>query len=52
MKIKPCDFSLIGNRVKQARKAKKITQEQLGELINISSKNVSQLERGMQYAKP
>ena len=47
MKINAYDFGLIGNRVKQARKAKRYTQAELAELINMSAKNVSQLERGM-----
>ncbi len=47
MKINPYDFGLIGNRVKQARKAKRYTQAELAELINMNPKNVSQLERGM-----
>ena len=47
MKIKPYEYSLIGERVRQARKAKRYTQAQLAEKIDINPKNVSQLERGM-----
>lgn len=47
MKINPYDFGHMGKRVQQARKAKRYTQAELAEMINMSSKNVSQLERGM-----
>ena len=47
MKINPYNFSLIGRRIKQARQAKRYTQAELAEIIDMSSKNVSQLERGM-----
>ena len=47
MKIQPYDYGLMGERVKQARKAKRFTQAQVAETINMSSKNFSQLERGM-----
>lgn len=47
MKINPYDFGMMGNRVKQARKAKRYTQAELAEFIDMNPKNVSQLERGM-----
>lgn len=46
MKIHPYDYGLMGKRIKQARKAKRYTQAQLAELIEMSSKNFSQIERG------
>ena len=47
MKLKNYDYGLMGRRVQQARKAKRYTQAELAEIINMSSKNLSQLERGM-----
>lgn len=47
MKINPYDYGLMGKRVQQARKAKRYTQAELAEMIKMSSKNLSQLERGM-----
>ena len=47
MKINSYDVGFIGKRIQQARKAKRYTQEQLAELINMSSQNLSQLERGI-----
>lgn len=47
VKINPYEFGPIGSRIKQARKAKRYTQEELAESINMGSKNISQLERGM-----
>lgn len=47
MKINPYDYGLMGKRVQQARKAKRYTQAEVAEMINMSSKNLSQLERGM-----
>ncbi len=37
----------VGKRIKNARKALNYTQAQTAEMINMSSKNFSQLERGM-----
>ncbi|MDE5966814.1 MAG: helix-turn-helix transcriptional regulator [Lachnospiraceae bacterium] len=37
----------IGHRIKQARKAAKLTQEQLAEAIDVSAQYVSDLERGV-----
>ncbi len=47
MKINPYDFGMMGNRIKQARNAKRYTQAELAEFIDISSKNISQLELGL-----
>lgn len=38
---------MIGEKIKALRKAKKLTQEQLAELLNISSQAVSKWETGM-----
>ena len=46
MKINSYDFEPIGKRVRQARKAKRYTQAELAEIINMSAKNLSSLERG------
>ena len=40
------DYKLMGERIKQARKLKRYTQAQLAEIIDMSSKNFSQVERG------
>lgn len=36
----------MGEAIKQARKAKKLTQEQLGEKIGVQKSQISRLERG------
>ena len=41
------DYKLIGERIKQARKSKNITQEVLAERLNVSIGYVSQVERGI-----
>lgn len=46
MKIRAYDYGLMGERIKQARKSKRYTQAQLAEIIDMSSKNFSQIERG------
>ncbi len=46
MKIRPYDFKPIGMRIKQMRKARHFTQEQLAEIIDMSQKNLSMVERG------
>ncbi len=46
MKIRPYDFKPIGMRIKQMRKARHYTQEQLSEIIDMSQKNLSMVERG------
>lgn len=40
------DYSIIGERLKKARTAKKITQEQLAEKLDVSVAFVSRAERG------
>lgn len=47
MKINNYDFDSIGKRIHQARKAKRYTQAELSEIINMSAKNLSSLERGI-----
>ncbi len=37
---------LIGEAIKQARKEKNLTQEQLGELMGVKRSQVSRIERG------
>lgn len=41
------DYQLIGKRMKQARKARALTQEQLAERLNVSVGYISQIERGI-----
>jgi transcriptional regulator with XRE-family HTH domain len=40
------NFNIIGTRLKQARLNKKITQEKLAEMIDVSVTYVSKIERG------
>lgn len=40
------DAKKIGRRIKAAREAKKLTQEQLAELVDLSPMHMSVLERG------
>ena len=47
MKNSSYNFVLTGERIRQARKARRYTQAEVAEMINMSSKNFSQLERGM-----
>ena len=37
---------LLGNRIKTIRKARKLTQEQLAEYVNIGTPNISYIENG------
>ncbi len=46
MELSYYDMILAGKRIQQARKAKGYTQEVLSEIIMMSSKNLSCLERG------
>ena len=46
MKTNLYDYGLMGERIRQARKAHRYTQAEVAEMINMSSKNFSQLERG------
>lgn len=41
------DYKLIGERIKQVRKSKNMTQETLAEKLNVSIGYVSQVERGI-----
>ncbi len=43
------DYIMIGKRIKNARKAAKLTQEQLAEKINVTVGYVSQCERGISH---
>lgn len=47
MKINSYDFKMMGNRIKQARKIKRYTQAELSECIDMSPKNMSQVELGL-----
>ena len=40
------NFNIIGTRLKQARLNKKITQEKLAEMIDVSVTYISRIERG------
>lgn len=40
------DYSIIGQRIKKARKEKNLTQEQLAEKIDVSIAFLSRIERG------
>ncbi len=44
------DYKLIGKRIKKARKRTNITQENLAELMDVSSGYISQIERGVTKA--
>lgn len=41
------DSKEFGARVKELRENKKLTQEQLGELLNITAKHLSKIETGL-----
>ena len=41
------DYKLIGQRIKQTRKSKRITQEMLAEMLDISVSYLSRVERGI-----
>ena len=40
------DYTAIGNRIKQARKRQKITQEKLAEMTDLSTSHMSHIESG------
>lgn len=40
------NYSIIGSRIKKIRKNKKITQENLAEIIDVSVSYISRVERG------
>ena len=43
------DYKLIGQRIKEARKRAGISQEKLGELIDVATAYVSRVERGSSH---
>ena len=45
------DLKAIGTRIKAAREAQNLTQEQLAEIIGISATHVSVIERGVKAPK-
>lgn len=45
------DMRAIGQRIKQAREAKGLTQEQLAEKVVLSASHISVIERGMKTPK-
>lgn len=46
MELNELDYKVIGNRLKQARLAKNLTQEDLAEQIDVSVAFLSRIERG------
>ena len=42
----PLDYTIIGQRLKIARKSKKMTQEELAEKLDVSIAFLSRIERG------
>ena len=40
------DYSVLGNKIRQARKAKNMTQEQLAEACDLSTAHIGHIERG------
>ena len=42
----------IGEKIKRARKKGGFTQERLAEIVDISSRNLSNIELGISYPKP
>lgn len=45
------DLKVIGRRIKEARERKNLTQEELAELVDLSSTHVSVIERGLKATK-
>ena len=43
------DYNVIGSRIKKARLAKKLTQEELAEKVNVSIAFLSRVERGSSH---
>lgn len=43
------DYSIIGSRIKEARNAKKLTQEDLSEQLDVSVAFLSRVERGSSH---
>lgn len=42
----------LGEKIKRLRKRKGFTQEQLAEIVEISSRNISNIELGISFPKP
>ena len=42
----------IGEKIRRLRKQRKLTQEQLAEMIDISARNLSNIESGISFQKP
>ena len=47
MKIKEYDYGPIGARIRNARTTKKLTQEKLAEMLDVSCQHISEIERGL-----
>lgn len=47
MKIKPYDYAPVGERVKNARVMRELTQEQVANKLGVSSQHISEIERGL-----
>ncbi len=45
------DLKAVGQRIKEAREAKCLTQEELAEIVDLSPTHVSVIERGLKVAK-
>lgn len=45
------DMKAVGLRIKKAREAKKLTQEDLAALVELSSTHISVIERGLKTVK-
>ena len=45
------DLKAVGQRIKAAREAKNLTQEELASLVNLSTTHVSVIERGLKATK-
>ena len=45
------DLKAVGQRIKDAREAKNLTQEELAALVNLSSTHVRVIERGLKVTK-
>lgn len=46
------DYQILGKNIKYYRKQKKLTQEQMAELLDLSTGFVSQIERGIARLSP
>lgn len=44
-------IDLLGNAIKQARKERNLTQEQLGELVGVQKAQISKIENGVKNAR-